>query len=554
MESKRTFLAIFMSMAVLLGYQYFFAPPAQKPAEPPAIVVTEAATPAPAAAIAPVGQSAPSAPQAMSPDPARPVREIKVDTDLYAAVFSEAGGGLVSLQLKEYRESLAKDAGLKELVTMPAGVESPLVFVWDDGTTTAPFFVADREYLAVAAGQGDGEKLTMRATLASGLEVTRTIVFQGDDYRMHLEVEVYNPTATPQSGTPQMRLVSRPLSTGANTGAQFAGPAAFAAGSLQQFKVDKLLEAPQAIRGQIDWVAYEDTYFMCGILPAPPAVGTAANLVATFGVSDTDKTTIVLSGAPEIIAPNGRVTYQYTAYFGPKKIDILNDMGANLNRVVDFGWFDIIARPTLVLLNFLHGYVKNYGVAIILVTVFIKLLFWPIASKGMKSMKNMQKIQPKLTKIREKYKDDKERLNVEMMNLYKTYKINPLGGCLPMVLQIPVFFALYKVLLQAIELRHAPFMFWITDLSAPDRLFLGFDLPYLHGLPVLTLLMGGSMFLQQKMTPTSADPNQAKIMMFLPVVFTFMFLNFASGLVLYWFVNNLLAMLQQYIINKQVEA
>jgi len=172
----------------------------------------------------------------------------------------------------------------------------------------------------------------------------------------------------------------------------------------------------------------------------------------------------------------------------------------------------------------------------------------------MKSMKNMQKIQPKLTKIREKYKDDKERLNVEMMNLYKTYKINPLGGCLPMVLQIPVFFALYKVLLQAIELRHAPFMFWITDLSAPDRLFLGFNLPYLGGLPVLTLLMGGSMFLQQKMTPTSADPSQAKIMMFLPVVFTFMFLNFASGLVLYWFVNNLLAMLQQYIINKQVEA
>ncbi len=166
-------------------------------------------------------------------------------------------------------------------------------------------------------------------------------------------------------------------------------------------------------------------------------------------------------------------------------------------------------------------------------------------------MKNMQKLQPKMVKLKEKYKDDPAQMNKEVMSLYKTYKVNPLGGCLPMVLQIPVFFALYKVLLQSIELRHAPFLLWITDLSAPDRLMIGFDLPWLGGLPVLTLLMGASMFLQQKLTPTTADPTQAKIMMFLPVVFTFMFLNFASGLVLYWFVNNLLAILQQQLINRQ---
>ena len=159
-----------------------------------------------------------------------------------------------------------------------------------------------------------------------------------------------------------------------------------------------------------------------------------------------------------------------------------------------------------------------------------------------------------MAKLKEKYKDDKTRLNEEMMILYKTYKVNPVGGCLPMVMQIPVFFALYKVLLQAIELRHAPFMLWITDLSAPDRLFIGIDLPYLGGLPVLTLLMGASMFLQQRMTPAPADPTQAKIMMFLPVIFTFMFLNFASGLVLYWFVNNLLSVAQQYLINKKAAA
>jgi YidC/Oxa1 family membrane protein insertase len=169
----------------------------------------------------------------------------------------------------------------------------------------------------------------------------------------------------------------------------------------------------------------------------------------------------------------------------------------------------------------------------------------------MKSMKNMQKLQPKVVKLKEKYKDDPTRMNQEMMNLYKTYKVNPLGGCLPMVLQIPVFFALYKVLLQSIELRHAPFMLWITDLSAPDRLPIGFDIPYLGGIPVLTLLMGASMFLQQKMTPTTADPTQAKIMMMLPLVFTFMFINFSSGLVLYWFVNNLLSILQQVLINRE---
>ena len=169
-------------------------------------------------------------------------------------------------------------------------------------------------------------------------------------------------------------------------------------------------------------------------------------------------------------------------------------------------------------------------------------------------MKNMQKLQPKIAKLKERFKDDPSKMNQEMMAMYKTYKVNPLGGCLPMLIQIPFFFALYRVLMAAIELRHAPFMLWITDLSAPDRLMIGFDIPYLHGIPVLTLLMGASMYLQQKMTPTTADPSQAKIMQFLPIVFTFMFLNFASGLVLYWFVNNLLSILQQTLINRQVKA
>ncbi|MCI5160046.1 MAG: membrane protein insertase YidC, partial [Candidatus Electrothrix sp. AUS1_2] len=209
------------------------------------------------------------------------------------------------------------------------------------------------------------------------------------------------------------------------------------------------------------------------------------------------------------------------------------------------------AKPMLYLLNFFHSVFGNYGIAIILLTCLIKGAFWPITQKGMKSMKNMQKLQPKVAKLREKYKDDPMKVNQEMMALYKTYKVNPLGGCLPMFIQIPFFFALYRVLMAAIELRHAPFMLWINDLSAPDRLMVGFDIPYLQGIPVLTILMGGSMYLQQKMTPTTADPTQAKVMQFLPIIFTAMFINFASGLVLYWFVNNLLSILQQQLINRQ---
>jgi YidC/Oxa1 family membrane protein insertase len=241
-------------------------------------------------------------------------------------------------------------------------------------------------------------------------------------------------------------------------------------------------------------------------------------------------------------------------YFGPKKLQILQASGDELAKAVDFGWFDVLAKPMLWLLNFFHQYSGNYGFAIILVTILIKLVFWPITQKGMKSMKNMQKLQPKIAKLREKYKADPAKMNQEMMTLYKTYKVNPVGGCLPMLIQIPFFFALYQVLMAAIELRHAPFMLWINDLSAPDRLWIGIDIPYLHGIPILTLLMGASMYLQQKMTPTTADPTQARIMQFLPVIFTFMFINFASGLVLYWFVNNLLSILQQQLINRQSKA
>jgi YidC/Oxa1 family membrane protein insertase len=206
-------------------------------------------------------------------------------------------------------------------------------------------------------------------------------------------------------------------------------------------------------------------------------------------------------------------------------------------------------------MNQIYKVIPNYGIAIIILTLITKIILFPLGNKSYKSMNDMKRMQPLMTEIREKYKDDKKKMNEETMALYRTYKINPMGGCLPMVVQLPVFFALYRMLYQAIELRHAPFFGWINDLSAPDRLFqFGFSIPFMeppYGIPVLTIVMGATMFLQQKMSPPPGDPTQAKIMMFMPLIFTVIFINFSAGLVLYWLINNIFSIAQQYYIQKK---
>jgi YidC/Oxa1 family membrane protein insertase len=253
--------------------------------------------------------------------------------------------------------------------------------------------------------------------------------------------------------------------------------------------------------------------------------------------------------------PGTQKRYEYEVFFGPKSMKVLGGLAHELKRAIHFGMFDFIAKPCLWFMNFIYSIIPNYGIAIIVLTVLTKILLWPLGSKSYKSMNEMKRLQPLMAEIREKYKNDKKLMNQELMALYKTYKINPMGGCLPMVLQIPVFFALYRMLYQAIELRHAPFFLWINDLSAPDRLF-NFDvsIPFMqppYGIPVLTLVMGATMLLQQKMSPPPGDPTQAKMMMFMPIIFTVIFINFSSGLVLYWLVNNILSIAQQYYIQKK---
>ncbi|MFZ5758312.1 MAG: membrane protein insertase YidC [Thermodesulfobacteriota bacterium] len=549
METKRAFLAIVLSLLILFGYQYFFLPP-QQPAmvnEPQEKSLPQQAAPQPASpSSAPVLSAAvASSGPAMTELPTREGRQIAITTPLYSAMVSETGGGITSFKLNKYRESLAEDSDAKELISTSAPRQLPLFFSWGEEPEHAavPVFEANRENVRVS---GTDTALTMHHRFPSGLEITRTLHFSEDDYLIRLTVDVSNTSAEHQlQGAPYLAMTNQ-LPSGDDTNTfVFHGPALFQEGVLEEIKPDDLKKGKQSRTGTLDWVAYEDTYFMTGIIP--DAAGPAT---VHFSLAADNAVATVLAGDTVTLPPGGEKRYTYTAYFGPKEHKTLKVVGHNLEKIINFGWFDVLAKPMLHLLNFLYTFVHNYGVAIILVTVIIKALFWPIAHKGMKSMKTLQKLQPKMAKLREKYGNDKERLNREMIQLYQTYKVNPMGGCLPMLLQIPVFFALYKVLLQTIELRHAPFMLWITDLSAPDRLPIGIDIPMLGGIPVLTLLMGASMFLQQKMTPTTGDPTQAKIMMFLPVIFTFMFLNFASGLVLYWFVNNLLSIAQQYVINR----
>jgi YidC/Oxa1 family membrane protein insertase len=556
MDMQRALLALIISFVIIIGYEKFFVPPA--PVVAPGQVeqmggtTTGTSVQQNGAAVAPsalpktpvqaghVGQPAAMQPIAINPN----AREITVDTPLYTAIFLEQGGGLKSFVLKKYRTAKEDDAPSMEMITTTHPAELPMLFSLDNGAgAELPLFKAEATSVHVKEGGMGG--LTMTAVQADGVRIERYLTFTSNTYLIDSRYVVSNTGTVPLQISPAIVMTNGAFASGStNSRYMFSGPAAYVNGKLDEVKPKKLAEGPYPLQGQVGWAAHVDNYFMCALIPGAENVG-------TFHAIGDDKVRTVLTGGLLKLAPGGTKEFRYEGFFGPKKLAYLKETGYDLAEAINFGWFDILAKPMLYMLNFFYSVFGNYGIAIILLTCLIKGSFWPITQKGMKSMKNMQKLQPKVTKLREKYKEDPVKMNQEMMSLYKTYKVNPVGGCLPMLIQIPFFFALYRVLMAAIELRHAPFMLWINDLSAPDRLMIGFDLPYLHGIPVLTVLMGASMYFQQKMTPTTADPTQAKVMQLLPIIFTAMFVNFASGLVLYWFVNNLLSILQQQLINRQ---
>ena len=557
MES-RPLLAILLSLAVLMGFQYYISVTSPRDAASGNGTNSTAASPAEAvrnaestqvttgkAASPGVSAAVEQGPIVLPPDtPVTGGRDITVETPLFTAVFAEQGAALRHFRLKKYRVSIEPDSELVDLVTvMPPDL--PLVMQIGSNPPVdlkKVVFAADNEKLDLSGPSLEG-RLVFSARLSDGVTLKKVFTIRRDSYLMDMEILLEGSPALVSS----VSLFNMPF--GETSRYIFSGPSYVANDQLEELKLGDPGEI-KAYTGPLDWVGYGDNYFTTTIIPA---IASGPYDLQVRKLNEAGLTHILLTNLQPHPHPTdaGLEIFKAGLYFGPKEIDRLKAVGHNLVKTINFGWFDIIAKPVLTLLKIFYKYTHNYGWSIILVTILIKVAFFPLAQKGAKSMKTMQKLQPKLKKLKEKYGDDKVKMQQEMMQLYRTYKVNPMSGCLPMFLQIPVFFALYKVLLQAIELRHAPFMLWINDLSAPDRLMIpGVEIPYIGGIPVLTLLMGVSMYFQQKLSPSSLDPTQAKMMQLLPVIFTFMFINFPSGLVLYWLLNNLFSIAQQVYVNK----
>ena len=366
------------------------------------------------------------------------------------------------------------------------------------------------------------------------LSVKRTFTFLNDSYRIDLQDDFSGPSEY------WITLGSDFGISDAKDASVHAGPVLLRDSERLEFAAKKLDE-PKTFKDQLKWIAQEDKYFFASLVPTSPM----------------DEAKVWKAKDSPVIALEGKPgSHSFILYAGPKEYDILKTFHVGLENIIDFGFFSIIAVPLFWVLKLFHSLTGNYGWAIILLTIVTRIPFIPLINKSQKSMKKMQEVQPKMAEIREKYKKDPQRMQKEIMEMYKTHKVNPLGGCLPIVLQIPVFFALYKILLITIDLRSAPFMLWIKDLSAPDTLFghLPAYLPFIGGFAIgpLPIVMGATMIIQQRMTPTSLDPAQNKMMMLMPIIFTFLFLNFASGLVVYWLVNNIFSISQQFYVNRKV--
>ncbi len=550
MEQSRLFIAIGISFLIFFLWSMFLAPTAP---EAPVEVAPETAqkqdeTPAPIIKKEPAPVSVPIVPQST-----QTARKISVDTPLFTMTISERGAAVTSVVLKEFKETMDDDAPQKELLDKNIKDGNVLISLSGDSHAGLESAVFTLDYT------GDSiELIDQSATLRfqhrneAGMVVEKVYQFTPDSYLVGMEVSLYN--GSDQSFEGNMAIGLHSIMSKEQQRFGFEGPSGMIDGNLEQVKI-KNIEEDNELDGKIRWVAIESQYFMTSIIPKDALSG---QMLLDYSGKELSSKLVIET---DRIAPLEKRTFDFNVFMGPKSLSLLRSFNFELDRAIDFGWFDFIAKPCLWFMNFIYGFIPNYGVAIIILTLVSRALFWPLAKKSYKSMGEMRKIQPLMMEIREKYKNDKTRINQETMALYKTYKVNPMGGCLPMLIQMPVFFALYRMLYEAIELRHAPFFGWITDLSAPERLFpittenpipivhYIMDTPY--GIPVLTILMGASMLLQQKMSPTTGDPTQAKMMMMMPIVFTFIFLNFSSGLVLYWLVSNIFSIAQQYFTMKQ---
>lgn len=562
MEQTRIILAIVLSFLVFLIWDYFFVvkePIPEKKTEvvPKSEPIAETGTDTDDSL---KGETGTRQGEPLIPKPEIPIdqpgaltdriaRTYTIDTKIYTARLSEKGSVLTGFKLKNYREKADENANLKEMITEHEKSKIS-AFAFSNKTGNGidqAVFTGNREQLHIDAGLKK-QNLILTWMSPEGIEIEKEYQFSPDSYLINLDVRIKNRTGAVLN-EPAHISITHSVDMESSGAYGFEGPSAYIDNSLNQIKI-KNVEENERQQGQISWTSIEERYFMVSLIPKAVRNAEMRLLFAGEGLLENQYRLSI-----DNLSPGTQKSFAFDLFIGPKSLKILSQLNNSLDEAIDFGWFDFIAKPCLWLMNAIYQYIPNYGVAIIILTIFIKILLWPLGNKSYKSMSEMKKLQPLMAEIREKHKGNKKKMNEEMMSLYKVYKINPMGGCLPMILQIPVFIAFYRMLYEAIELRHAPFFGWINDLSAPDRLFnFGFSIPFMqppYGIPVLTIIMGATMFLQQRMSPPPGDPAQAKMMMFLPIVFTVIFINFSSGLVLYWLVNNIISIAQQYYVSKK---
>ncbi|WP_395665146.1 membrane protein insertase YidC [Methylocella sp.] len=576
-ETRNLYLAIGLSILVIFGWSYFFAPSQRHPAPQTAATQTAAQDQPSGTTIDPrLGRAPPpldAAPKTRAEALAASPR-VKIDTPAIKGSLSLVGARLDDVALKGYRETVEKDSPNIVLLSPPGAphayyAEAGFLGAGGDSPATPRFdtlWTADHETLTPAA------PVTLTYDNGQGLVFRRKISVD-DRFMFTIDDAVENKSGKPVALAPYS-LVSR-LGQPATHGVYvlhegFVG--VIGDSGVQEFHYDAIAKEEKAQKnfsGAGGWLGITDKYWAAAVIPDQHAEIEArfsANPSQTRGVNVYRADFV---GPTQTIAPGATLETQSRVFAGAKEVQTLDAYEANLgikkfDLLIDWGWFYFITRPMFRLLHFLHSLTGNFGVAILLATVILKAAFFPLANKSYLSMAKMKAVAPQLAALRDKYPDDKLKQQQETMALYKREKINPVSGCLPMLIQIPVFFALYKVLYVTIEMRHAPFFGWVRDLSAPDptnvfNLFglLPFDPTHIPligaflAIGVWPLLMGVSMFVQMKANPEPADPMQKQIFSWMPVIFTFTLGGFPVGLVIYWTWNNILSVTQQTLIMKR---
>jgi YidC/Oxa1 family membrane protein insertase len=537
MDTQRLILLVIFSFSLLMLWEAWEKEKRPKPAPTAPAAAPPQGVPEPAKPAASAEKPSAAIPGAEAPAKGEIVR---VGTDLIVAEIDTLGGTLKRVELLRHKDS--KDLSKNLVLLGPEHhYEAQSGLAGEGGPNHRTLWRAQAGERSLAPGR-DEVALRLSATGKDGVEVHKVYTLKRDSYVIDLALEVRNPGAAPLAAYAYFQLThDGKHETNTNTVAETFGAQSFigfavytderAFEKVYPSDIDKgkADHVKQATNG---WLAFVQHYFVSAWLPPQ---GMPRDYVAE---KRPDGTYAARAMVPVSVAPGASSTVKVPLYVGPQEQRRLQAAAPGLDLVVDYGWLAIIAWPLFWLLEKFHALSGNWGVAIILLTVLIKIVFFPLSAASYKSMAKMKLITPRLTKIREMYAHDRQKMNQAMMELYKTEKINPLGGCFPILVQIPVFIALYWVLLAAIELRHAPFMLWITDLSALD--------PYY----VLPILMTGTMILQTRMNPVPPDPVQARVMQIMPFVFSIFFFFFPAGLVLYWLVNNILSIAQQWQIQR----